>query len=442
MPAKARRSSSEVYNKSFGGVACTMSDSSSTSSRESKSSDGSNGSISHKSGKKLCQRIQRRLAQPLNDSLPVADHKAAGEAMAVLKEQLLDGQILDEASKMCLTCAGIAIGKRIASEIEMPSATEQLRTTMALLFVLVVLASGEAPVPSGAAAGSSSDHMEVDDEIKSLLHVWNSHSIADLLYATSTSATSSWTDDLVEPGALCRATLSEAMTKGADMDITDISILGGTFFRSSASAMATALFNSCSPPGDDFLTLGTVGFLSKANDNKSEKLSAIADIAESEAGQSVLRDIILSFTLPRHVVGVRRTCLLTREANAKATAEYSEILNVAHEAAMRGAQWCWNEDENEVHKMGALLAGCAVLLARGQQSIRKDDAFEGRVDFSFLETRPPASGVPRMALLEATAEWVVYSTDAKSGKPIVQLRAEGFEGLCQAALLFVSHIKL
>jgi len=141
-------------------------------------------------------------------------------------------------------------------------------------------------------------------------------------------------------------------------------------------------------------------------------------------------------------VGVRRTCLLGRDANAKATAEYSEILNAAHEAAMRGAEWCWGKDENELHKMAALLAGIAVLLAKDQHSIRKDDAFEGRVDFSFLETRPPMAGVSRMALLENSAEWVVYSTDERTGRPVVQLRASGFEGLCQAALLFVSHLKL
>jgi len=383
----------------------------------------------------------------LTDTLPVADHKAATEAMAVLKEQLLDGQVLDEGSKMCLTCSGIALVRRIATDMELPEAQGQMRTTLALLFVLVVLSSGEAPVPSGAAPGGSSSSsdgpMDVDMGVqKTLLEVWNNHSVADLLYATTEAATNSWAEELQQPGVLCRVSLAEAMARGGEMGIDDIAQLGRTFFRASASAMATALFNACSPPGDDFLTLGAASFLAKANDNKSEKLSAIADVAESEAGQTVMRDLILSFTLPRKVVGVRRTCLLTREANAKATAEYSEILNVAHEAAMRGAQWTWAEDSNEVHKMGALVAGIAVLLARGQQSIRKDDAFEGRVDLPFLETRPPEPGVARLALLEESAEWIVYAVSPQTGKPVVQLRAAGFEGLCQAALSFVGHLKL
>jgi len=212
--------------------------------------------------------------------------------MAVLKVQIMEGQILDEGSKMCLTCAGIALGRRIATEMEMPDATVQMRTTLALLFVLVVLVSGEAPVPSGAAPSSINDDavqaMEVEQTEKSLMQIWNAHSVAELLYATTTQSTiTSWTDEIREPGALCRAALSEAMTKGSEMDVGAIFQLGSNFFRASAGTMANALFNSTSPPGDDFLTLGTAGFLAKSNDNKSDKLSAIADVAESESGQTV-----------------------------------------------------------------------------------------------------------------------------------------------------------
>lgn len=389
-------------------------------------------------------------------TLAVADHKAASEAMAALKEQLLDGVVLEESAKMCLTCAGIAVGRRLATEMELPDAMIQLRSTIALLFVLVVISSGIPPVPSGAGPsdmdvgegeeeqGAPNETLE-DDDPRALLHWYNTHCVADSLYETLIVSTSScsWTEVLrTDAGALCRAALAEAMAKGGSMDLEALGTLGKIFFRASANAMATALFNSCAAPGDDFLTLGTASYLAKANDNKSDKLAAISSVAESEAGQTVLRDIILSFTLPRDVVGVRRTCLLTREANAQATANYTEILNSAHEAAMRGAEWCWAEDTNEVHKMSSLIAGVAVLLARGQQSIRKDDAFEGRFDLPFLETRPPKEGLARMALMEATAEWIVYSVSPQTGKPIVQLRAAGFEGLCQATLAFVGHLKL
>ena len=414
-----------------------MSDASSTSSS---GSGGSEKSLSQASPRKLAQRIQRKLAAPLIETLAVASHKAASETMAELHTQLIDGAILDQSGKMCLTCAGIGVCKRIATDLEMPDANDQLRTTLALLYVLIVMASGPVDPPTGAS--SSDDPMELEEPKEDLIEIWSNHSVADVLYATATSATTSWTDELKDPAALCRACLANAFKNGSQMSMDDISVAGANFFRASAQAMATSLFNCCSPQGDDFLTLGSASFLCKANDNKSEKLTAIVDVAESEAGQSVLRDIILSFTLPRKVLGVRRVALLTRDANAKATADYTEILNSAHEAAMRAANYCWAEDTNEIHQMSALLAGIAVLLAKGQQSIRKDDAFSGRVDLPFLETRPPPAGVPRMALLEATAEWIVYSTNPKTGKPDVQLRAEGFEGLCQAAILFVSHLQL
>lgn len=374
--------------------------------------------------------------------------------MAALKELLLEGEVLDGGSKMCLTCAGIALARRIATDIELPETNAHMRITLALLFVLVVLGNQKAPMPSGAGPSSSSmedeeqedqdqDDAEMESEpTESLLQIYGDHSVADMLYATTSASTNSWMEQLKDPGALCRSALTEASLRGHELDIDALSALGATFFRASADAMAVAMFNSCSPPGDDFLTLQTVGFLSKANDNKSEKLASIADVAESEAGQTILRDLILSFTLPRKVVSVRRTCLLTREANAAATAEHTEILNNAHEAAMHGAQYCWAEDSNEIHKMSALLAGIAVLLCANTHSIRKDDAFAGRFDAPFLETRPPAPGVPRLALLQASSEWVVYATNTTTGKPIVELRAAGFEGLCQAALAFVGHLRL
>lgn len=421
----------------------------------SSSSGGSNsscGSSSDKSTLRLCQRIQRRLSCPLKRSMAVSDHKIATETMAVLKLQLLESQKLCNAGKMCLTCAGIAISRRLYTEIEMPDTNKQLKTTLALLFVLVVLSNGDVPLPSG---GQSLDEMSSEEEdagetedmcldaVPSLLETWNVTPLANLMEdVLRDSESESWTDALCDPGALCKSALKVAMDNGTSMPLDSIVSLALCFFRSSAMAMVTALFNSCSPPGDDFLTLGTASLLAAANENRCEKLKSIADVAESEAGQSVFRDIVLSFTLPRDVVGVRRTCLLGREANAKATELHSVILNSAHEAAMRGAEYTWDKDENMVYKTGALLAGVAILVASGAQAIRKADAFSGRVDLPFLETQPPEPGVARLALLESSAEWLVFSVSPKTGKPVVQLRASGFEGLCQAVLCFVGHLKL
>ena len=149
--------------------------------------------------------------------------------------------------------------------------------------------------------------------------------------------------------------------------------------------------------------------------------------------------MILSFKLPRSVVGVRRTCLLGRESNKLATEKYADTLGVAHDAAMRGAKWSYEKDAEETHKVCALLAGLAVMMCQSALSVRRDDMYYGRVSLPFLETTSPGVGVARLALIEHTHEWVVYSLNA-GGQPVVQLRQRGYAGLCQAVVLFASKI--
>ena len=138
---------------------------------------------------------------------------------------------------------------------------------------------------------------------------------------------------------------------------------------------------------------------------------------------------------------MRRGALLDRKANMLATSQYPLILNAAHDVAMAGATWTWEKDKSDTTRMCALLAGVAILLAsKEQHAVRKEDAFQGRVQLPFLETLPPRPGVRRIALLPSKNEWIVYSVSA-AGKPTVQFRHRGFEGLSQAVLLFTSAEK-
>ena len=143
--------------------------------------------------------------------------------------------------------------------------------------------------------------------------------------------------------------------------------------------------------------------------------------------------------MPRSVVGVRRTALLGRESNRIASEQHPAVLGAAHDCAMRGARWTWEQDEDPVHKMSALLAGLAVQMFANAQSVRKDDVFSGRVQLPFLETHPVAPGLTRLAMLEHSHEWVVYSMSPK-GQPTVKLRQQGYEGMVAAALQFVNSI--
>jgi len=131
---------------------------------------------------------------------------------------------------------------------------------------------------------------------------------------------------------------------------------------------------------------------------------------------------------------------MTRQATSVATERHAVDLQGAHEAAMRGAEWSWQSDDDKLHQACALLSGLCVIFAgrgSGLDAIRKKDAFAGRVSLPFLETAAPAPGVKRMALIPHRNEWIVYTIDKKH-KPTVQLRHAGMEGLCQAVLLLTS----
>lgn len=147
--------------------------------------------------------------------------------------------------------------------------------------------------------------------------------------------------------------------------------------------------------------------------------------------------MILSFNLPPSIVGVRRTLPLSRLASRAATKEHPTVLQNAHECAMRGAEWSWASDEDELHRTCALLAGLAILLAGrtgGAEAIRIKNAFDGRVGLPFLEVPAPEPGAARMMLVPHRNEWVCYKVD-KRQKVEVMMRHGGFEGLCLSVLL-------
>ena len=157
--------------------------------------------------------------------------------------------------------------------------------------------------------------------------------------------------------------------------------------------------------------------------------------ASSRVPSQCLRDLLLSFQLPRAVVGVRRTILLPREVNVVITKEHTIELNDAHESALRGSDWEWKHSKQALTRACALLAGLAILLNRGD--IRKDDAFAGFVSLPFLETLPPESDGVRLALLEDTGEWVAF----KASKLEILVRRPGFRGLEDCVLVLTSLLK-
>ena len=380
--------------------------------------------------------------------MAVADHRKATEAMLKIRDILVNEEDTPTREvKMALTCAGISVQRRVAfgsSPDDVDHGTFFV-TTLALLFALVVMCQTDMPRPSGA--GNSDDDMEVEkeDERAKAIAAWEDTTLETAVRAAEGEETSSLVSSLRHPGMLCQACLQTAAQRSHSMGMAELANMGALFFRQSAQALMASLLDGAgvagtpAPASDSFMTLGSLDFMAQVNNNLDENLQAVADCADSEAGQTCLRDLILSFKLPRSVVGVRRTSLLTRESNKMATEQYSDTLGAAHDCAMRGAPWTYEKDDDVTHKMCTLLSGLAVQMYKHAQSPRKDDMFYGRVDLPFLETTTPAPFVTRLALIEHTHEWVVFHVDAQQ-RPVVQLRQHGFEGLQQAVLLFRSKL--
>lgn len=104
---------------------------------------------------------------------------------------------------------------------------------------------------------------------------------------------------------------------------------------------------------------------------------------------------------------------------------------------MAGCEFIWERGADELERACALLAGAAILTTRGgQDPIRKQDAFLGRVSLPFFETTPPNPGVKRLALIPDQQRWVLYKI-GKGNAPHVLCNLRGFEGLCDCVLEFL-----
>ena len=79
----------------------------------------------------------------------------------------------------------------------------------------------------------------------------------------------------------------------------------------------------------------------------------------------------------------------------------------------------------------ALLAGLAIMLAsKTQDAIRKEDAFNGRVQLPFIETKPPKAGARRIALFPAATSGSSTSSTRLQAQGAVS--QPGFEGCARA----------
>jgi hypothetical protein len=414
-------------------------------------------------------RIHSKLCIGEDRPLPVKFHQSATKVMIQMRDLLLDPYVkVPREARMMLLYSGVDVHRRMALTTDEQERAD-LRMTTCLLFTLQVLcdqrercvgiaagtpspslepamqAPSPGPPPAGegevqdAGADAGEDAQPRMRKNALTLQRWNDTSLEVAMQRVRNQGDDGW--DVVlrtTPSTVCRACLEEAPLMPASKGMDGLFNMADLFFSCSAAALQQSMLDAREPEEapSSFLTLGSADFLTSANhDLQNQRLAALASGAESEIGQAVLRDMILSFTLPPRVLGRRRHALLTREANAKAAENFTAVVNAAHEAAMRGADWSWAEDTNEVHRMCALLAGlCMLTTGRGDKdAIRKNDAFRGRVQLPFLQTRSPAPGVSRLGYVPHMDQWMIY-TVGRNGLPKVELKHMGFDGLCLAAL--------
>lgn len=167
------------------------------------------------------------------------------------------------------------------------------------------------------------------------------------------------------------------------------------------------------------------------------RTKSVSKQACSELGQNALKDLILSFRLPRGIVGIRRTLLLQRETSSMATRDHTELVQTAHEAAMLTSETVWQDTEFDVvARTCALLSGIAMLYAHDAEDVRDNDAYNGIVELPFLHSTGRRKEM-RVKLVDNT--WVCY--DTTRGHMCVHFQGEGLDGLVGCVMHLTTHVR-
>ena len=255
--------------------------------------------------------------------------------------------------------------------------------------------------------------------------------LGDLPFAQHDSR--SWMAATTQPGVLASACVRVAggmlfeCNRGAFSRFTELAEL---FASSTSQQLAIQLLKA----DRAFCSLAMQRIAAAPIDERESSLRAIARGGESESGQTVLRDLLLSFLAPRSVVGVRRTLLLPREIADNITKQTPWFASIAHQAAMQGCEHLYDTATADLRRTCALLSGVALLTTSGTDDpIRKARAFGGRVQLPFLETTPPDKHTKRIALVPTTCSWTVYSL-SENGAPAVECTHAGLNGLMMCVL--------
>jgi hypothetical protein len=190
----------------------------------------------------------------------------------------MEGEEAPHDVKWAITLSGVALNRRCACTDASPE-TDMWTTTCALLLAILILATEDLPRP----VGSEEDGLPVE-----ALAAWTAETLSASLASVETD-TNSWTAALREPSAVASHVLQHATRNRCKLGMVQLKEMAAVFFRASSDALALSVLDASGvSEGGDFLSLTAASFLMEVNESdREEKLTSIAAVAESEAGQSV-----------------------------------------------------------------------------------------------------------------------------------------------------------
>lgn len=396
--------------------------------------------------------MSRRIGH--GSALSAKAHESAVRILSNIRDRVIRGEKASAASNVVLVCCGVSVERRRLLTSERDELHDDLLRTSVLIFVTTCLV--EHYRRGGMAEDEIDRHLETLKRAKSA-SLWRR--IADAYAETPAVATQSsdspevavldpstpavgglrpWQEIIDEAeaekenrpppddGDVAFAALCSGVMLLGSEDIETFENLSSVFYRYTTQKLASSALNKAGKC--DFLSLSASAFCGGVSNTASNsRLRALISAGESEAGQQIMRDMLLSFLLPAAVVGVRQTLLLSRSAAALATTQYTEIVQFAHETAMEGLEWTWDNSTSPIKLLCALLTAVACLTTReGDDPIRKADAFGGHVQLPFLHTKSPDDSQLRVALVPESKKWFLFKL--RNGQAEVQASVEGFEG--------------
>ena len=297
----------------------------------------------------VAQLVDRLREKTSAERFSLLAHLSAGRTLCRLRDAIANGEEVSQKAAMTLLCCGISLyrrhtlGDREEEDEDSEETNALIRRTAVLVFVLLA-----------AIEASRGGRVDVENA-REVVAAANAATLADVLklprrkrkaVATEGAAPAdaphpdpeeaekaeAWARVLtVSSGELTLSVLQFVSHTIGQSAATDHETLADLFFRNSAACMAHRML--LKGGARDFVSLKAASSSSSNPIPRERRLLALAQAGESEAGQSILRDLLLSFLLPSSVVGVRRHLLMSRASSTAAGVDHADAVNTGHSVA-------------------------------------------------------------------------------------------------------------